>query len=803
MKTFHYGLKLMLCLGATALAAPALQAEILSPEAALQRALQADTSSEDAPASLGKARKAVKKLDAPALTYTFSYAEETPAAYVFTPAAGKGFAVVSASDLSSRAILGYSDSGEFDPHNIPASMQWWIDGYAAQIAAAEQSGAPRASFARKRASTERAAIAPMVKTFWNQSAPYNDRCPLLNGRRSVTGCLATAEAQVLNYHQFPKKATGVASYSWSTGRQTLTCDFDTIPLAWDQMANVYNDKSTPEQNLAVANLMLACGMASSMDYSPSSSGATSLNGAKGAFTYFGCSQAGILFGDWLEFEALNDYVYNYLTLHGPLLYCGQSDSGGHAFVCDGYSGDGYFHFNWGWGGMSDGYFMLNALNPGMQGIGGSSAGYNSNQQIIPGLYEPTSVDKWLPIMAADEGMTISSEYNTVLGDTIVVEPCIEDGGFWNFNMADIKTTFGLKFVKNSTGAVRHQECYYIRDYDLGPLRGFRGYLNEIPADLEEGTYSVYAECKIQGGEWQDFFVNQAYQTFSLATVEGDSIFFEKPRPADIKISNIEFGTPLYAGGGYTLTADIVGTGDRNFYNKVAPVLGEYYGEDFVSDFQGEDIVVSAKPDDPSTFKYSGTLGNQRLKGKYTLVFVVTETGMIVSDPIEVTINPYAGVATPSTADAEIVDANGVDPNNIRIKATITSNTGYFSESLYLAIGTEADGKFTLLNRIASPKYYIQPNQQAEVEFGGALAATEGDIYDAYLQYYDAKTRKYVDISGPITFTIGGTSGITDIGAEDSSAEDEYINLNGVNMGTDPSKAAPGVYIRGGKKVIVK
>lgn len=71
-----------------------------------------------------------------------------------------------------------------------------------------------------------------------------------------------------------------------------------------------------------------------------------------------------------------------LKANGPLLYGGQSDTDGHAFVCDGYSGDGYFHFNWGWGGLSDGYFRLSALDPLMQGIGGSSSGFNFQQDII-------------------------------------------------------------------------------------------------------------------------------------------------------------------------------------------------------------------------------------------------------------------------------------------------------------------------------------------------------------------------------------------------------------------------------------
>ena len=139
---------------------------------------------------------------------------------------------------------------------------------------------------------------------------------------------------------------------------------------------------------------------------------------------------------------------------------------------------------------------------------------------------------------------------------------------------------------------------------------------------------------------------------------------------------------------------------------------------------------------------------------------------------------------------------------MRVKATVTSETGYFSEHLYLAVGTETDGAFSLINRMESPIYYILPNASAEVTFGGALSATEGEIYVAYLQYYDAKTRKYIDISGPMSFVIK-SAGIGAVGSDDMDTRGDYINLKGINMGSDRDLLPAGTYIVGGKKVIVK
>lgn len=773
------------------------RADIMEPEDALQRAITAS-----GPAK-GLKAKALVNVRTSDHVFTVKDKHDTPMAYIFTNTGQGGYMVVSASSFSNQPILGYSDKGDFNSDEMPPNMREWLDGYAAEIASLEKSGSG-GSYVKQRSEADKAVIAPLVTTRWNQSAPYNDRCPILNNRRSVTGCMATAEAQVLNYHKFPAKATGTISYKWTSGGGNLACDFDTIPLDWDNMLDNYsaNSQSTDRQKLAVANLMLACGMSDQMNYSSSMSGATSLAAAQGAYNHMGCTHAGIILGDWLSHEDLQNYVYNYLTTYGPLLYCGQSSGGGHAFVCDGYNGDGYFHFNWGWGGMSDGYFLLNALNPGSQGIGGTSAGYNTNQQLLVGLYDPAKDTNWSPVMAGDAGMVISSEYNTVLGDTVMIQTTEETGGYWNFNIATVNVTYGAKFVRNATGETTYQECYGIINRDLESMRGWRTYPIEIPKNLAQGTYSVYAAYKVNGSDWKDFMIAQSVQSYTLATVRGDSILFEKPRPADIEINDIAFGTPLYAGGGYTLTAKVRGTGDRRFYGNVSPVLGEYYGEDFVSDFQGAPITIGANPAEDATFTYTGNFSNQRLKGNYKLVFVVTETGKIVSEPIDVELKTYPGVAVPISTDAHIDDADAVDPQNLRVTANIKSQTGYFSDHLYLAVGTEKDGEFTLISRFESPIYYILPDESATVSFGGALSADEGEIYTAYLQYTDEKKRKYYNISDSMTFTVKRL-GVENITSDSCAASDDYISLDGVNHGSDPAGIAPGVYIRGGQKVLVK
>lgn len=307
-----------------------------------------------------------------------------PTVYVFA-GQSEGYLVVSADDVA-PALLGYSTAG--DATDLPPALRYWIGEYGRQIEYARAQGTVPAAPAK--AADSKAPIEPLTTTRWNQNAPFNNDCPEVNGEHCVTGCVATALAQVMKYHNWPAKGTGSNSYTSKTIGQTLTVDFANTTYDWDNMANVYNSSSTAAQNAAVATLMYSCGVAVDMDYTTSESGAQSFDAAKAMITYFGYDK-GIAFlsRDYYGIDEWNDVVYDQLANYGPVQYSGQSNTGGHSFVCDGYSSDGYFHINWGWGGMSDGYFLLTALNPESQGIGGSTSGYNFDQDIIANVKPAT------------------------------------------------------------------------------------------------------------------------------------------------------------------------------------------------------------------------------------------------------------------------------------------------------------------------------------------------------------------------------------------------------------------------------
>jgi len=313
--------------------------------------------------------------------------------YIFNVDNDGGFVVVSNSERT-VPILGFSETGSFDPDNIPDNMKAWLQGYADQIAWQEKQGTGvTVSNAPKRNATHSTnEIQPLIETKWNQGAPYNNKCPLYQtGYRSVTGCVATAMAQVMNYHRWPTDPTAeIPEYitdSWGLNLDALSATtFD-----WDNMSNTYTNSTTGATAEAVATLMQYCGWAVKMDYGESS-GASSSMIAEALIKYFDYNNETTQFvsRSFYTADKWADLIYHELANKRPVLYGGMSSGGGHEFVCDGYryeDGTDFFHINWGWGGESDQYFVLSALDPEQQGIGGSSSddGFHYGQDAIIGI----------------------------------------------------------------------------------------------------------------------------------------------------------------------------------------------------------------------------------------------------------------------------------------------------------------------------------------------------------------------------------------------------------------------------------
>ncbi len=456
---------------------------VLEPAQALQRAIG---SKKSAPA-LGL------NAQSPQLVFTGEAENGVPAYYVFTNPSATLF--VSADDVA-VPLLGYSETGNFDPQNMPPQMQWWLEQYAREIQWGSSNGVATAD--PKAASASMPAIAPMLKTTWDQGSPYNKYCPSIGGQQTVTGCVATAMAQIMKYYQWPQAQVPSISYTWNGQKLTSPA----VTLEWNNMLDSYSGDYTTAQANAVGRLMQAAGYSVAMSYN------ISANGGSGAYSTdvrgalvntFGYDvSAEYLLRDFYGPDEWAQLIYDNLKTTGPVYYSGSSTKGGHAFVCDGYDGNGMFHINWGWSGTSNGYFVLSALNPSSLGTGGGAGGYNYNQAVVLKISRPKSGSVApTPYIGCNDqiiGLIDSRE--------LIIGTCSDNGGFYNYGCASATFTFGVKLENVSTGNVVYVSSSSINNRTIAEYYGAGGYYNTIPTSLANGTYKVYPVYKVNNGGWQ-------------------------------------------------------------------------------------------------------------------------------------------------------------------------------------------------------------------------------------------------------------------------------------------------------------
>lgn len=372
--------KSLLSVSLLTLSGVALQAAPLSPEEALGRLL-----------SEGSSRLSPK--DTPVLLSTIKAPDNLPAIYVFRQGENGSNFFISADDLA-PALLGYTNGDAFSQESLSPQLKWWLDTYAGQIEYNRENLNSEGEPARVAYPEGWTNVEPLLTTQWNQSAPYWDLCPELNGERCVVGCVGTAMAQVIKYFEYPEKASGLISYKPMGFGSNIKMSLSSENLDYSNMLDNYIPGNyTDEEAHAVAFLSAACAFSVRMIFNPESSGAYAFD-IPGALINNFKYDKGIRYleRDFYTYNEWAGMIYDNLISCGPVLYGGQSEEGGHQFVCDGYSGDGYFHFNWGWGGISDGYFLLDALNPLQQGIGGALGGFHFAQDIIIGIRPDTGAE---------------------------------------------------------------------------------------------------------------------------------------------------------------------------------------------------------------------------------------------------------------------------------------------------------------------------------------------------------------------------------------------------------------------------
>lgn len=307
--------------------------------------------------------------------------------YVYNIGSERGYVMISGDDLLPE-VIAYADEGAFIPDEEQPEH---IASFLAQVRAAlhalvergEPVVMPRTSQLRPEG------VAPLLGDIqWGQDYPFNTLCPNKEGGRSVVGCVATALAQIIRYHQWPNQGEGICSYTERDGTNHRV-DFSQYTYDWERMPGQPNrNGSSHAVTQALSTLCYHVGVISQMQYSPQGSGTYSQYPKEGLQKYFKykkniqlLSRMNYKMADWM------DIIAKELNEERPIYYAGASSTVGHAFVCDGYKPNGYFHINLGWDGIANGYFLLYAINPDVLGTGGGTSydGYNDYQEIMVGI----------------------------------------------------------------------------------------------------------------------------------------------------------------------------------------------------------------------------------------------------------------------------------------------------------------------------------------------------------------------------------------------------------------------------------
>ena len=471
--------------------------------------------------------------------------EESAYYYIFNVGGDGGYVIISGDDRT-EPILGYVEHGSFDPENIPENMRSWLQLYEDQIKYIVdndlQPESPQLKTRNKARGTKHS-VPELLTTRWNQGHPYNLTCPKYykeDGTQAypAAGCVATAMAQVVYYYKFPEKTKAIIpahsnTYTLDDGT-TKTVTAKAIPrntkIYWENMRDTYNCNDSHAHDAAdtaVANLVLYCGQGVKMGWKGSSGASTSR--ARDFFvTYFGYSESAYWGGRGsYSIDEWFDMLYHEIEQGYPVLYAGHSSGGGHAFVLDGFDGENLFHVNWGWGGSSNGWFLVSILNPGdNSGIGASSSsdGYSMSQGALFSLRTPSTPKEEPYLSISDVKVTGTSIRATFTNKT---------GGSASFH----------------TGVVMLCEDGSLALVD-GTRQSVTGIANgnsttktfQMAKKLPEGTYRLSPASKqIRNEEWQaKYDMQHEYIKAVVDSLGGLEMEFNNPTYEDISIDTITF-----------------------------------------------------------------------------------------------------------------------------------------------------------------------------------------------------------------------------------------------------------------------
>ena len=751
---------------------------------------------------------------------------------------GGGY-VIASGDSRALPVLGYSATGSIDWDRMPDNMRAWLKSYDQAMATLGNTKEFTDGVSRHGHTTRapREAIAPLLKTpwnqlepYWNDTPPYDGANPDWKGQPSATGCVATAMAMVMNYYQWPKDAcTEIPAYDLTTAHENVekVWHIDALPpttFDWDNMLDNYETPEgiigTPEQQKAVAKLMRYCGQSVQMRYSPMDSSASFQAAAEALVKYFGYQNTvQVSQRIYYSINGWEDLIYSELANGRPMVYSGFSEDGGHTFVCDGYDGNGLFHINWGWGGTNDDYFSLSVLNPynnTSAGASSSGIGFCIDQSAIIGVQPDKDGTSPKTVKPLAYLYPYSNPVSVVEPDSVLFTYYFHTGSYGN---DDVRVDYAIGtraddgiltpvFMGNPADSIVYN-WNYNQHFVKVDSTAFQ------PGEWM-ALYPMVRFRNIPGCDWQ-MLASEEYRVIA-GRATGGQFYLVKEMP-DLEITKAEFTKgPGRMGMRNDLTLTIRNKGEREstmslylvpyYFGKVKPADITPETPRSEGDPMEAGAYLRASQDTEVTFCFkpmaSGTVG---------LLLALPDGTPLAEWAIEVsdTIGSY---------DDYLVNQSTYEllPGQIAYHVSIADNPeatvpqGVPADSIYLYVKISDDqGEAVQIARLrqeaidylkALPEKAGSGNYKLTTEL--TLNVPQSGYYNVR-SYFEEKLKEKASDDDTIysarqidRFYFDLETGIVSVSREDDD-NSPYVGLNGVVTNSRPQRK--GIYIHKGRKVI--
>jgi hypothetical protein len=795
-----------------------LQAAPVTPQEALSR-IETSTISKS---------KALNPTAGITLQRTINADDGLPAVYIFGNDTQLLF--VSADDQA-KPVLGRLDNVPAADVAMPVQLESWLAQISEDIMAARATTSstssvqlttpeendtlshvqPRRAIAR--ATSANKSIAPLLTTTWAQSAPYNNDCPVLgdNSEHALTGCVATAMAQIIAHNRYPQTSTGTGTASdGSTMNLNISYDYDNMLDSYT--TNSYN----ATQANAVSKLCAACGYAAQMTYGLDGSGAYSGYAAVALKDNFLYSNAEYMLSSLYTKEDWSDMIYDNLSHGYPIYYSGTARDYGHAFVLDGYeydNGNDYYHFNWGWSGYYNGYFLIDYMLP--------AGDFHRNQAMIINIV-PSTDSYYCEVTRApyinemgidDDG----SVYYTIFG------PTVGDSSFdIYYYLVNFDTGYNKIINPNdnltfkSGGTNGYKRIYTLSDNLLSKLNLSAGQTYQIYPIFRAGDtyyytpYNRAASCGYYLATVSENGVSAANITYSLPTVTMPEVELNAlSYPIYLKSNSIS---------SVNFTGKITNNSEEDIYQVVRPVLLRRDGSSLYIVGEGQTYLVWLQAGESKDLSMTSDfkLTDNFTAGNYEIAFAPYNYNYTVSNLINAEVQEYTGLGKVSVTKFTTGYANEQVPfDNIAFDVQLTCTEGLYDyySYIYLYIFDNSSGSWQ-----QSEYYYyyykfnIPAGQTASYrQVFTPQNAKAGMLYVALIYnftYEDGKYSAYEATRIQSTFGASAdTNGIDDI-TTDVAAPDINLpvyDLTGRMVAPRLAEAQlpAGIYIVGNKKVSIR